>query len=62
MRTEAVKESMRRFEEWGEKRLMGRPETVAENMRQMMEAVFRPLMEMAKLEERKLEEIVDIKE
>ena len=60
-RTEAIKESMRRFEEWGESRLMKRPETAAENMRQTIEAIFKPLIEMAaKAEETKVEEIVEV--
>ena len=61
-RTEAIKESMRRFEEWGEKRLMERPETAAENMRKMMESIFKPLVEMAaKQEETEGGKIVEVK-
>ena len=65
-RTEAVKEAMRRFEEWGERRLMGRPEIAASNMKQMMESIFKPLFEAAdkyeKSEKNNVEEIVEIKE
>jgi len=46
-RTEAIREAMRRFQEQGEQRLMQRPETAAENMKQMMTAVFSPIFEMA---------------
>jgi hypothetical protein len=42
---------------------MERPETAAENMRQMIEGIFRPLMEMAaKAEAPQLGEIVEVEE
>jgi hypothetical protein len=46
-RTEAIKEAMRRFQEANEQKLMQRPENASIMMREMMNAVFTPILELA---------------
>lgn len=50
-RTEAIKEAMRRFQEMNEQRLMQRPEYAKETAKQMMSAIFEPIIEMVRKEE-----------
>jgi metal-responsive CopG/Arc/MetJ family transcriptional regulator len=47
MRTEAIKEAMRRFQEANEQKLMQRPENASVMMKEMMSAVFTPILELA---------------
>lgn len=49
-RTEAIKEAMRRFQEINEQKLMQRPEHAADMAKQMMNAVFTPIIEMMRTE------------
>ena len=46
-RTEAIKEAMRRFQEGNEQKLMQRPENASAVMKEMMSAVFTPIIELA---------------
>lgn len=46
-RTEAIKEAMRRFQEANEHKVMQRPENASAMMKEMMSAVFTPIMEFA---------------
>ena len=55
-RTEAIREAMRRFELMGEEQLLRRPETSSKYMKQMMDAIMGPLIEMAKAEQAKTED------
>jgi metal-responsive CopG/Arc/MetJ family transcriptional regulator len=46
-RTEAIKEAMRRFQEANEQKVMQRPENASAMMKEMMSAVFTPIIELA---------------
>jgi hypothetical protein len=60
-RTEAIKESMRRFQEANEQKLTQRPENASAMMKEMMGAIFTPLIELAnKAEEPKKPKLTTI--
>lgn len=46
-RTEAIKEAMRRFQEANEQKVMQRPENASAMMKEMMSAVFTPIIDLA---------------